>query len=295
MPSSSGSGDCIDTADSYGPEVSERLGPEGAVHPYPAGLVIGTKGGYVRGPHGGWIPDGRPEHLRAALEGSLERLKLERIDLYQLHTPESRVPFEESVGALAELQAGPARIRHIGLSNVSVKQLRAARKIVPIVSVQNQYSHGERGSGEVLTACELLDTAFIPWYPLGAGSEARAAKLKRIGAHHGATPAQVALAWLLARSNVMLPIPGTSSLAHLQENVAAGISAAFRRGPRRPELSLHVIRQTHAGRLFRPRQPDERARAQPLHRGMERDGANHAGYPRPSSRCRRTGIRGVPR
>ncbi len=209
----------IDTADSYGPEVSERLIAE-ALHPYPAGLVIATKGGYVRGPHGGWIPDGRPEHLRAALEGSLSRLKLERIDLYQLHTPDSRVPFEESVGTLAELRSA-GKIRHIGLSNVSVKQLRAARKIVPIVSVQNQYSHGERGSDEVLTACEFLDTAFIPWYPLGAGSEARAAKLKRIGSRHGATAAQVAIAWLLARSNLMLPIPGTNSLAHLEENVAA--------------------------------------------------------------------------
>ena len=199
--------------------MSERLIAD-ALHPYPAGLVIGTKGGYARGPHGGWTPDGRPEHLRSALEGSLARLKLERIDLYQLHTPDSRVPFEESVGALAELQRA-GKIRHLGLSNVSVKQLRAARKIAPIVSVQNQYSHAERGSDEVLTACELLDTAFIPWYPLGAGSEARAAKLKRMGARHGATPAQVALAWLLARSNLMLPIPGTSSLAHLEENIAA--------------------------------------------------------------------------
>ncbi len=209
----------IDTADSYGPEVSERLIAE-ALYPYRAGLVIATKGGYTRGPHGGWIADGRPEHLRQALEGSLRRLRLECIDLYQLHTPDSRVPFEDSVGALADLQKA-GKIGHIGVSNVSVQQLRAARKIVPIVSVQNQYSHGDRGSEDVLEACEQLDTVFIPWYPLGAGSEARAAKLKRIGARCGATPAQIALAWLLARSRLMLPIPGTGSLAHLEENVAA--------------------------------------------------------------------------
>ena len=209
----------IDTADTYGPEVSENLIAE-ALHPYPRGVVIATKGGYIRGPHGGWTPDGRPEHLRRALEGSLARLKLDCIDLYQLHTPDSRVPFEESVGTLAELKR-QGKIRHVGLSNVSVKQFGAARKIVPIVSVQNQYSHAERSSDDVLTACELFDTAFIPWYPLGAGSEARAAKLKRIGARHGATPAQVALAWLLQRSKFMLPIPGTSSVAHLEENLAA--------------------------------------------------------------------------
>jgi len=209
----------IDTADSYGPEESERLIAE-ALHPYPSGLVIATKGGYVRGPHGGWTADGRPEHLRQALEGSLRRLKLDRIDLYQLHTPDSRVPFADSVGTLAELQR-EGKVRYIGLSNISVKQLSVARKIAPIVSVQNEYNHGERGSEDVLVACELLDIAFIPWYPLASGNAARAAKLKRVADRHGATAAQVALAWLLARTPLMLPIPGTSSISHLEENVAA--------------------------------------------------------------------------
>jgi aryl-alcohol dehydrogenase-like predicted oxidoreductase len=211
--------DFIDTADSYGPEANESLIAE-ALHPYPRGLVIATKGGYVRGPHGGWTPDGRPGHLRGALEGSLRRLKLERIDLYQLHTPDPRVPFEESVGALAELRR-QGKIAHVGVSNVSVKQLRAARSIVPIVSVQNQYSYAERGCEDVLAACELLDIVFIPWSPLDDGQAARSAKLKRIGARLRFSPAQLALAWLLARSPLVLPIPGTSSLEHLEENVAA--------------------------------------------------------------------------
>jgi pyridoxine 4-dehydrogenase len=209
----------IDTADSYGPEVDEVLIAE-ALHPYPEGVVIATKGGYVRGPHGGWNPEGHPDHLRRALEGSLKRLRIERVDLYQLHTPDSRVPFAESIGALAELQRA-GKIRHIGISNVSVKQLAEARRIVPVVSVQNQYNYGERSSQDVLTACEVHETAFIPWYPLGSGSAARAAKLKKIGDRCGATPAQVALAWLLAHSKLMLPIPGTGSAAHLEENVAA--------------------------------------------------------------------------
>jgi pyridoxine 4-dehydrogenase len=209
----------IDTADSYGPEVDEVLIAE-ALHPYPEGLVIASKGGYVRGSHGGWTPDGRPAHLRSALEGSLKRLKLERIDLYQLHTPDSGVPFAESLGALADMQR-EGKIRHIGISNVSVKQLTAARKIVPVVSVQNEYNYGERGSDDVVTACDQLGVAFIPWYPLASGGAARAAKLKRIGERQGATPTQVALAWLLARSSLALPIPGTSSVAHLEENVAA--------------------------------------------------------------------------
>jgi len=209
----------IDTADSYGPEVDEVLIAE-ALHPYPPGVVIATKGGYVRGSHGGWTPDGRPEHLRRALEGSLKRLRVERIDLYQFHTPDSHVPFADSVGTLAEMQR-EGKIRHVGVSNVSVKQLTVARKICPIVSVQNEFNWDERSSQDVLTACELLDVAFIPWYPLGSGSAARAAKLKRIGDRHDATPTQVALAWLLARSRAILPIPGTSSVAHLEENVAA--------------------------------------------------------------------------
>jgi len=209
----------FDTADSYGPEVDERLIAE-ALHPYPKGLVIATKGGLVRPNRHAWDPDGRPEHLRKAVDGSLERLRLERIDLYQLHAPDDRVPFAESVGALAELQRA-GKIRHLGVSNVTVRQLAEARRIAPIVSVQNEYNIGERGSDDVLAACEKAGIAFIPWYPLGAGRTLKAAKVQRVAKRIGATPAQVALAWLLARSSVMLPIPGTASLAHLEENVAA--------------------------------------------------------------------------
>jgi aryl-alcohol dehydrogenase-like predicted oxidoreductase len=209
----------FDTADSYGPEVDETLIAE-ALHPYPPGFVIGTKGGLVRPNRRAWDPDGRPEHLRRALEGSLKRLRLERIDLYQLHAPDPRVPFAESVGALAEAQAA-GRIRHLGLSNVTVRQLAEARRIAPIVSVQNDYSVGNRGSDDVLAACEKAGIAFIPWYPLGAGRTLRSANVKRVAARLGAMPAQVAIAWLLARSPVMLPIPGTASIAHLEENVAA--------------------------------------------------------------------------
>lgn len=214
--------DFIDTADSYGPDVDEILIAE-ALHPYPSHLVIATKGGCVRGRQGGWTPDGRPEHLRRALEGSLQRLKLERIDLYQFHTPDPKVPFAESIGALAECQRA-GMIRHLGVSNVSVSELEEARKIVPVVSVQNEYNVDDRGSGDVLQACERLGIAFIPWYPLGAGQSLRSARLQRIAAKRGATPAQVALAWLLSRSPAMLPIPGTSSVDHLEENVrAAGL------------------------------------------------------------------------
>jgi len=209
----------LDTADSYGPEVDETLITE-ALHPYPAGLVIGTKGGLLRPTRHAWDPDGRPEHLKRALEGSLKRLKLERIDLYQLHAPDSKVPFAESVGCLAEAQRA-GKIRHIGLSNVSVKQLEQARRIAPIVSVQNAYNLGDRSSEDVLKACEKLGIAFLPWYPLGAGRSLTMAKVKKLADKHGVSAAQVALAWLLARSPVMLPIPGTASLAHLEENVAA--------------------------------------------------------------------------
>jgi pyridoxine 4-dehydrogenase len=209
----------FDTADSYGPEVSESLIAE-ALHPYPKDLVIGTKGGLVRPSAPRWDPDGRPEHLRRALEGSLRRLRLERIDLYQWHAPDSRVPFEESFGALAALRKA-GKIRHLGLSNVSVAQLEQARRIAPVVSVQNRYSITDRGAEDVLRACEKLGLAFLPWYPLGAGSALRASAVKQVAAKRGATPAQVALAWLLARSPVMLPIPGTASLAHLEENAAA--------------------------------------------------------------------------
>ncbi|HEV7390798.1 MAG TPA: aldo/keto reductase [Burkholderiales bacterium] len=209
----------FDTADSYGPHVSETLIAE-ALYPYPNDLVIGTKGGLVRPSPKEWVECGRPDHLRAALEGSLQRLKLERIDLYQLHAPDRYVPFAESVTTLAEMQRA-GKIRHIGLSNVTVKQLNEARSIVPIVSVQNQYNIENRADEDVLLACEQAGIAFIPWYPLGAGKTLRAAGVKRIAARLRVTPAQVALAWLLARSPVMLPIPGTTSLKHLAENAAA--------------------------------------------------------------------------
>ena len=209
----------FDTADSYGPHVDEELIAE-ALHPYPTGLVIATKGGLLRPRPGAWDPDGRPEHLKRALDGSLKRLKLERIDLYQLHAPDSRVPFADSVGALADGQRA-GKIRHIGVSNVSVKQLEEARRICTIVSVQNEYNIEDRSSEPVLKACEKAGIAFLPWYPLGAGSALRSSRVKKIATRLGATPAQVAIAWLLAKSPVMLPIPGTASIAHLEENAAA--------------------------------------------------------------------------
>jgi pyridoxine 4-dehydrogenase len=216
--------DLIDTADSYGPEVSERLIAE-ALHPYPDHVVVATKGGLVREGPWRWHADGRPEHLRAACDGSLRRLRLERIDLYQLHTVDRAVPLEESVGALAELrQAG--KIRHVGLSNVSVAQLERARTIVPIVSVQNRYSLLDRDSDDVIDVCQRDGLAFLPWFPLGKGALARPnGPLDRVAGAHGATRAQVALAWLLHRSPAMVPIPGTSSEPHLRENVAAATLA----------------------------------------------------------------------
>jgi aryl-alcohol dehydrogenase-like predicted oxidoreductase len=210
----------FDTADSYGPDVSEILIAE-ALHPYPKELVIGTKGGLTRPSRHRWDENGRPEHLRRAVDGSLKRLRLERIDLYQLHAPDPRVPYAESIGTLAELRRA-GKIRHLGVSNVTVKQLEEARRIVPIVSVQNEYNIENRESEGVLAACEKAKIAFIPWYPLGAGRALRSANVKRVAAGLGATPAQVAIAWLLARSPVMLPIPGTSSIAHLEENAMAG-------------------------------------------------------------------------
>lgn len=208
-----------DTADSYGPDVSELLIAE-ALHPYPADLVIGTKGGLTRPSRHRWDENGRPEHLRRALDGSLKRLRLDRIDLYQFHAPDPRVPYAESFGALAELQRA-GKIRHLGVSNVDARQLEVARRIAPVVSVQNEYHVENRESDGVLAACERSGIAFIPWYPLGASRALRSARVKRVAARRGATPAQVALAWLLARSRVMLPIPGTGSLAHLEENAAA--------------------------------------------------------------------------
>jgi aryl-alcohol dehydrogenase-like predicted oxidoreductase len=209
----------FDTADSYGPHVDEELIAE-ALHPYPADLVIATKGGLLRPRALRWDEDGRPEHLRRAVEGSLKRLKLERIDLYQLHAPDPKVPFAESVGALAEMRKA-GKIRHVGVSNVDVAQLEEARRIVPVVSVQNEYNLENRSSEAVLAACERLGIAFLPWYPLGAGAALRSSKIKKIAKQVGATPAQVALAWLLGKSPVMLPIPGTNDLKHLEENVAA--------------------------------------------------------------------------
>jgi len=210
----------IDTADSYGPDVSELLIAE-ALHPYPKGLVIATKGGYLRDGPGPWRPDGRPAHLREACEGSLRRLRLERIDIYQLHTPDPAVPIEASVGALGELRA-EGKIRHVGVSNVDAGQLARARAVVSVVSVQNRYSLTERRGDDVLDVCHRDGLAFIPWYPLARGALAQEeSPLARIAARRGVTPAQIALAWLLRRSPVMLPIPGTSSPDHLEENVAA--------------------------------------------------------------------------
>jgi pyridoxine 4-dehydrogenase len=210
----------VDTADAYGPEVNEQLIAE-TLHPYPEGLVIATKGGLTRPRPGAWENDGRPEYLRAACDGSLRRLKLERIDLYQLHAPDPRVAFEESIGALADLRA-EGKIRHIGISNVSVDELRRARRLVPIVTVQNRYNYADRSSEEVLRECEREVITFLPWYPLEAGDSARSTgTLARIAARHNASPTQIAIAWLLARSPITLPIPGTSSVAHLEENVTA--------------------------------------------------------------------------
>ncbi len=210
----------VDTADSYGPHVSERLIAE-ALHPYPQGLVIATKGGLLRPGPGQWTPNGRPEHLRQALEGSLRRLKLDRIDLYQLHRPDPEVPIEESVGALATMQR-EGKIRYIGVSNVDVAQLERAQKVARIVSVQNRYNLTDRASEAVLDYCQREGLAFIPWAPLAAGPLTRpGGPLDQIAAQHHATQGQVALAWLLQRSPVMLLIPGTSRVAHLEENVAA--------------------------------------------------------------------------
>ena len=211
--------DLIDTADAYGPEVSELLIAE-ALHPYPDGLVIATKGGMVRrgDPNAIWPADGRPEHLRAACHASLERLRLERIDLYQLHTVDPAVPIEESVGALAELQA-EGKIRHIGVSNVDADDLARARSAAPIAAVQNRYSIAYRLADDVLEICERDGLAFLPWQPLFLGLHGET--LARVASAYGATARQVALAWLLARSPAVVAIPGTRSLAHLEENLAA--------------------------------------------------------------------------
>jgi pyridoxine 4-dehydrogenase len=209
----------IDTADSYGPFVSERLIAE-ALHPYPDDLVIATKGGLVRPGPGRWPADGRPQHLRAACDESLQRLRLEQIPLYQFHRPDPKVPFEDSVGMLVDLK-NEGKIRHIGLSNVTEAQLDQATRLTPIVSVQNRYSPVDRSSESMVDRCEVESMAFLPWAPIEAGGIDRDAVVARIANAHDATPHQVALAWLLARSPVMLPIPGTGSVVHLEENMGA--------------------------------------------------------------------------
>jgi pyridoxine 4-dehydrogenase len=210
----------IDTADSYGPEVSENLIAE-ALHPYPDDLVIATKGGLRRTGPGEWPRDARPERLKECCEASLRRLRVDRIDLYQLHSPDPKVPLEDSIGALAELQR-EGKVRHIGVSNVSVEELERARALVDVVTVQNRYSLVDRYSEDVLDVCEQAGIGFIPWFPLATGDLARpGGPLDELATAHAATPGQLALAWLLARSPVMLPIPGTASVEHLEENTAA--------------------------------------------------------------------------
>ena len=228
----------IDTADSYGPYVSEELIAEG-LHPYPSGLVIATKGGWNRPGPNQWTHNATAAHLREAVEGSLKRLKLDRIDVYQLHIPDPVVPLEESVGTLALLKE-EGKIRFVALSNVTKEHIERARRIVPIVSVQNRYSFADREWDYVVDYCEKNAIAFIPWFPLGAG-RAAGEILNQVARAHNATPKQVALAWLLKRSPVMLPIPGTSSIEHLEENVAAAAlqltDAEFQSLSRVPQLA----------------------------------------------------------
>ncbi len=208
----------IDTADSYGPNVSEELIAD-ALAPYPKGLVIATKGGWNRPGPNQWTHDASPAHLRQAVEGSLKRLRLDRIDVYQLHVPDPVVPLDASIETLANMQS-EGKIRLVGMSNVTVEHIERARKIVPIVSVQNRYSFADREWDHVVDYCERNEIAFIPWFPLGAGTVA-GRMLERIAKARHVKPIQIALAWLLRRSPVMLPIPGTSSIAHLEENVQA--------------------------------------------------------------------------
>ena len=215
----------IDTADSYGPEVSENLIAR-ALYPYTPDVVIATKGGLVRPGPDDWNRDARPEHLRAACEASLTRLRRERIDVYQLHAPDPRVPLEDSIGELVRLKS-EGKIRHIGVSNVSLDELQQCERLTPIVSVQNRYNFEERHSDEVLTYCESKAIAFLPWAPLGSGRHASGSGrglrgLAAVAGRHGISVGQAAIAWLLGRSGVMLPIPGTGSIEHLEQNIAAG-------------------------------------------------------------------------
>ena len=207
----------IDTADSYGPEVSERLIAE-TLYPYPDDLVIATKGGLVRPGRGRWEPDGRPGHLREACEGSLRRLRLDQIPLYQFHRPDPRVPLADSLGALVQLK-DEGKIRHIGVSNVSEAQLRAAQQVTPVVSVQNRFNAADRKSEQLVDVCQLEQIAFLPWAPIQQADGNRA--VAEAAGRHGASPRQIVLAWLLARSPQMLPIPGTGSPDHAEANAAA--------------------------------------------------------------------------
>jgi aryl-alcohol dehydrogenase-like predicted oxidoreductase len=210
----------IDTADSYGPGISETLIAK-ALYPYPAGLVVATKGGLTRPGADRWVTNCRPEHLRRACADSLRRLRLERIELYQLHAVDHRIPIEDSLGALVDLQRD-GKIHHVGVSNVSARELARARAVANIVSVQNCYNLRDTSSDPLIDMCAGAGIAFIPWYPLAAGRLASpSSPLARIAQSHGATPGQIALAWLLQRSPAMLPIPGTSSIAHFEENLAS--------------------------------------------------------------------------
>ena len=210
----------IDTADAYGPETSELLIAE-ALHPYPKGLVIATKGGLTRPGPGQWVPDGRPEYLKQCVDKSLKRLKLERIDLYQLHRIDSKVPAEDSLGALKEMRDA-GKIRHVGLSEVGPAEIERARKIVPIATIQNRYNVDDRKWDNTLNYCEKEGLGFMPWAPVGGGRSKMSGAVEAIAKELNASVYQVAIAWLLQKSPVMLPIPGTSSVKHVEENVAAG-------------------------------------------------------------------------
>src|SRR6184192_2460016 len=209
----------IDTSDAYGPETSELLIAE-ALHPYPKGLIIATKGGLTRPGPRDWVPNGHPDYLKGCVDKSLKRLRLDRIDLYQLHRIDPKVPMEESLGALKEMQTA-GKIRHVGLSEVSPAEIERARKVVPIVSTQNRYNVEDRKWEKAIDYCEKENLGFLPWFPVGGGRGVKSAALDAVAKAHGVTVYQVALAWLLQRSPVMLPIPGTSNIQHLEDNVAA--------------------------------------------------------------------------
>ena len=210
----------IDTADAYGPETNELLIAE-ALHPYRKGLVIATKGGNTRPGPGQWVPNGRPEYLKQCVDGSLKRLRLERLDLWQLHRVDPKVPMEDSLGAIKEMR-GAGKIRHVGLSEVGPEEIERARKIVPIATVQNRYNISDRKWDNALKYCEKEGLGFMPWSPVGGGRSLKDNAVEAVAKEQNVSVYQVAIAWLLHRSPVMLPIPGTSSVAHLEDNVAAG-------------------------------------------------------------------------